>query len=49
MSTERAKKYAWEAQKTGAHTEDKIESIARALFEIADALESIERKIDGKK
>jgi hypothetical protein len=49
MSAEKAKKYAWEAQKTGAHPDDKIENIARALFEIADALESIERKIDGKK
>jgi hypothetical protein len=48
MSAEKAKKYAWEAQKTGAHPEDKIENIARALFEIADALESIERKIDRK-
>jgi hypothetical protein len=48
MSTERAKKYAWEAQKTGAHPEDKIENIAKALFEIADALETLERKIDGK-
>jgi hypothetical protein len=48
MSVANAKKYAWEAQKTGAHPEDKIENIARALFEIADALESIERKIDRK-
>jgi hypothetical protein len=48
MSAEKAKKYAWEAQKTGAHPEDKIDNIARALFEIADALEAIERKIDRK-
>jgi hypothetical protein len=48
MSAEKAKKYAWEAQKSGAHPEDRMENIARALFEIADALESIERKIDRK-
>jgi hypothetical protein len=35
-------------KKTGTHPEDKIENIARALFEIADALESIERKIERK-
>ena len=48
MSAEKAKKYAWEAQKTGAHPEDKIENIARALFEIAAALQSLEKKIDRK-
>jgi hypothetical protein len=48
MSAEKAKKYAWEAQKSGAHPEDRIENIARALFEIADALESLERKFDER-
>ena len=48
MSAEKAKQYAWEAQKTGVHPEDRIENIARALFEIAGALESLERKIDEK-
>jgi hypothetical protein len=49
MSAEKAKKYAWEAQKAGAHPEDRIENIARALFEIAAAIELLEQKIDRKK
>lgn len=48
MSTENAKKYAREAQKYGAHPDDRIDNIAKALFEIADALETIQQKIDRK-
>lgn len=47
MSAEKAKNYALIAQKSG-HENDKLDNIAKALFEIADALESLERKIDRK-
>jgi hypothetical protein len=48
MSAEKAKQYAWEAQKASVHPEDRIENIARALFEIAAAIELLDRKIDEK-
>jgi len=47
MSAEKAKHYAVTAQKSG-HPDDKLDNIAKALFELADALEQIETKIERK-
>jgi hypothetical protein len=47
MSAEKAKTYALVAQKSG-HENDKLDNIAKALFEIAGALESLERKMERK-
>ena len=47
MSAEKAKEYAVTAQKSG-HPDDKLDYIAKAIFELADALEQIERKVERK-
>ena len=47
MSVEKAKQYAVTAQRSG-HEIDKLNSIAQAIFELADALELIERKIERR-
>jgi len=47
MSTAAAKDYAVTAQKSG-HPNDKLDYIAKAIFELADALEDMERKIGQK-
>jgi len=47
MSTEKVKQYAVAAQRNG-HEIDKLNDIAKAIFELADALELIEKKIERK-
>ena len=47
MSTEKAKQYAVTVQKSG-HEFDKLDNIAKAIFELADALDLIEKKIERK-
>jgi hypothetical protein len=47
MSTEKAKNYALAAQKLG-HLEDKLDNIAKAIFELAAALETLEQRSDRK-
>jgi hypothetical protein len=47
MSVEKAKEFAVAAQRN-AHPDDRVQYIAKALFELADALEQIERKLDRK-
>jgi hypothetical protein len=47
MSVEKAKQYAATVQKSG-HELDKLDNIAKALYELADALEVIEKKIERK-
>jgi hypothetical protein len=47
MSVEKTKQYAVTAQRSG-HEMDKLNSIAQAIFELADALELIQEKIERK-
>ena len=47
MSTEKAKQFAVTAQRSG-HEIDKLNAIAQAIFELANALELIEKKIERK-
>jgi hypothetical protein len=47
MSIEKAKEFAVTAQRNG-HPDDRLQNIAKAIFELADALEQIERKVDRK-
>jgi hypothetical protein len=47
LSTEKTKQFAVTAQKSG-HESDKLDNIAKAIFELAEALEILEQKIDRK-